>query len=159
MEHKDTKTQSLLLMEHKDAKTQRRKDAKFFYLCAAFVSLCLCVQFNQVSSGLRVEEIFLGFLGLLPQHFEEHHDIGFYASELCITTTYLSRVVRQVSGGRTVVDYINQMLLMEATFLLRQTSLSITQIAVKLHFAEVTTFARFFNRMKGMNPREFRKGK
>jgi len=107
----------------------------------------------------RVEEIFLGFLSLLPQHFEEHHDIGFYASELCITTTYLSRVVRQVSGGRTVVDYINQMLLMEAVFLLRQTSLSITQISDQLHFAEVTTFARFFNRMKGMNPREFRKGK
>ena len=63
----------------------------------------------------RVEEIFLGFLGLLPQHFAEHHDIGFYASHLCITTTYLSRVVRQVSGGRTVVDYINQILLMEAT--------------------------------------------
>ena len=107
----------------------------------------------------RVEEIFLGFLSLLPQHFEEHHDIGFYASELCITTTYLSRVVRQVSGGRTVVDYINQLLLMEATFLLRQTSLSITQISDRLHFAEVTTFTRFFNRMKGMNPREFRKGK
>ena len=107
----------------------------------------------------RVEEIFLGFLGLLPEHFEEHHDIGFYASKLCITTTYLSRVVRQVSGGRTVLDYINQMLLMEATFLLRQTSLSITQISDQLHFAEVTTFARFFNRMKGMNPREFRKGK
>ena len=107
----------------------------------------------------RVEEIFLGFLGLLPQHFAEHHNIGFYASELCITTTYLSRVVRQVSGGRTVVDYINQLLLMEATFLLRQTSLSIAQIADRLHFAETTTFARFFYRMKGVNPREFRKGK
>ena len=86
-------------------------------------------------------------------------DGGVVADKLCITTTYLSRVVRQVSGGRTVVDYINQMLLMEATFLLRQTSLSITQISDQLHFAEVTTFARFFNRMKGMAPREFRKGK
>jgi len=105
----------------------------------------------------RVEEIFLDFLGLLPQHFAEHHDIGFYASELCITTTYLSRVVRQVSCGRTVIDYINQLLLMEATFLLRQTSLSITQISDRLHFAGVTTFARFFYRMKGMNPREYRK--
>ena len=104
----------------------------------------------------RTEEIFLGFLGLLSKHFEEHHDIGFYASELCITTTYLSRVVRQVSGGRTVVDYINQMLLMEATFLLRQTSLNITQISDQLHFAEVTTFSRFFRRLKGCTPREFR---
>ena len=72
---------------------------------------------------------------------------------------FFSRVVRQVSGGRTVVDYINQMLLMEATFLLCQTSLSISQISDQLHFAEVTTFARFFNRMKGMTPREFRKEK
>lgn len=48
---------------------------------------------------------------------------------------------------------------MEATYLLRQTSLSITQISDRLHFAEATTFARFFNRMKGMNPKEFRKGK
>ena len=104
----------------------------------------------------RVEEIFLGFLSLLPQHFIEHHDIGFYASRLCITTTYLSRIVRQVSGGRTVIDYINQFLLMEATFLLRQTPLSISQIAEQLHFAETTTFSRFFQRMKGMNPKEFR---
>jgi len=107
----------------------------------------------------RVEEIFLGFLHLLPKHFTEHHDIGFYAECLCITSTYLSRIVRQVSGGRTVVDYIDQSLLMEATYLLRQTSLSITQISDRLHFAEPTTFARFFNRMKGMNPKEFRKGR
>lgn len=38
---------------------------------------------------------------LLPRHFIEHHDIGFYASELCITTTYLSRIVRQVSGEKS----------------------------------------------------------
>lgn len=107
----------------------------------------------------RVEELFFAFLHLLPRHFIEHHDIGFYASELCITTTYLSRIVRQVSGGRTVVDYINQLLLMEASYLLRQTSLSVAQIAEQLHFAETTTFARFFQRMKGMTPREFRKGK
>ena len=106
----------------------------------------------------RVEEIFLSFLHLLPQHFAEHHDVGFYADRLSITTTYLSRIVRQVSGGRTVIDYINQLLLMEAMFLLRQTSLSVAQIADRLHFAETTTFARFFHRMKGVTPKEFRKG-
>ena len=107
----------------------------------------------------RVEELFFSFLHLLPQHFLEHHDIGYYASELCITPTYLSRVVRQVSGGRTVIDYINKLLLMEATFLLSQTPLSIAQIADRPHFAETTTFARFFQRLKGMTPREYRKRK
>ena len=105
----------------------------------------------------RVEEIFIGFIRLLPKHFTEHHDIPFYASELNISPVYLSRVVRQVSG-RTVVDYINQMLLMEASFLLRTSDLSITQIADRLHFADTPSFSKFFSRLKGQSPREYREG-
>ena len=51
----------------------------------------------------RVEEIFIDFIRLLPRYFVEHHDIPFYADQLHISTVYLSRVVRQVTG-RTVVD-------------------------------------------------------
>jgi len=71
----------------------------------------------------RIEELFFDFLRLVPIHFAEHHDVAFYASGLCITPRYLSQIVRDISG-RTVVDYINQMLLMEASYLLQQTSLS-----------------------------------
>ena len=105
----------------------------------------------------RVEEIFIGFIRLLPKHFVEHHDIPFYASMLNITPVYLSRVVRQVTG-RTVIDYINQMLLMEASFLLQTSKLSITQIADHLHFADTPSFSKFFSRLKGMSPKEYRKG-
>ena len=84
--------------------------------------------------------------------------MAFYASQFCITPRYLSQIVREVSG-RTVVDYINQMLLMEASYLLQQTSFPIVQIADRLHFSEAASFTRFFTRMKGMTPREFRKGK
>ena len=103
----------------------------------------------------RVEEIFIGFIRLLPLHFAEHHDIAFYASALNITPVYLSRVVRQVTS-RTVVDYINQMLVMEASFLLRTSPMSITQIAERLHFADTPSFSKFFLRMKGVNPRRYR---
>ena len=105
----------------------------------------------------RVEEIFIGFIRLLPSHFAEHHDIAFYADRLHISPVYLSRVVRQVTG-RTVIDYINQMLLMEATFLLQSSKLSITQIADHLHFADTPSFSKFFSRLKGMSPKEYRQG-
>ena len=105
----------------------------------------------------RVEEIFIGFIRLLPRYFVEHHDIPFYASKLHISPVYLSRVVRQVTG-RTVVDYINQMLLIEASFLLKTSQLSITQIADHLHFADTPSFSKFFSRMKGMSPKDYRKG-
>ena len=103
----------------------------------------------------RVEEIFIGFLRLLPLHFAEHHDIAFYAERLNISTVYLSRVVRQVTG-RTVIDYINQFLVMEASFLLRTSDLSISQIAGQLHFSDLASFSKFFSRQKGVSPKEFR---
>lgn len=103
----------------------------------------------------RLEELFLRFIRLISKHFNEHRDIAFYADQLCITPTYLSRIVRQVSG-RTVIDYIEQMLLMEATWLLLTSNLSVAQIADRLHFAETTTFARFFKRLKGCTPKEYR---
>ena len=82
----------------------------------------------------RIEELFFDFLRLVPIHFAEHHDVAFYASQLCITPRYLSQIVREVSS-RTVVDYINQMLLIEASYMLQQTSLPIVQIADRLHFS------------------------
>jgi len=105
----------------------------------------------------RVEEIFIGFIRLLPRYFAQHHDIPFYADQLHISPVYLSRVVRQVTG-RTVVDYINQMLLMEASFLLQTSQLSITQIADQLHFADTPSFSKFFSRLSGMSPKDYRKG-
>lgn len=103
----------------------------------------------------RVEEIFINFIRLLPDHFAEHHDIGFYARELSISPVYLSRIVRQVSG-LTVIDYVNRHLLIEASFLLRTSQLSIAQIADRLHFADQASFSKFFRRMKGCSPKAYR---
>ena len=103
----------------------------------------------------RTTEQFIGFMRLLNQHFIAHHDIGFYADQLHITTIHLSRIVRQVTG-RTVVDYINQMLLMEASWLLQSSDLSIAAIAERLHFADQSSFGRFFTRMKGLTPKQYR---
>lgn len=107
------------------------------------------------SVSQRVEDIFVSFIRMLPKYFREHHDINFYATKLNISTVYLSRIVRQITG-RTVIDYINQMLLMEASFLLQSSQLSIAQISDQLHFSEPASFTRFFTRMKGISPKEFR---
>ena len=48
----------------------------------------------------RVEEIFLAFLGLLPRHFAEHHDIGFYA-DLC----YYHSIYFEMPNHRKVVGH------------------------------------------------------
>ncbi|MBR1468407.1 MAG: AraC family transcriptional regulator [Bacteroidaceae bacterium] len=125
---------------------------------AIFLLDVVNLQAKAVSQGRvshRSEDIFVGFIHLLPRYFSVHHDIAFYASALNISPVYLSRVVRQVSG-RTVVDFINQHLLMEAAYLLRTTSLSVSQIADQLHFADSPSFSKFFLRKKGVTPKDYR---
>lgn len=108
---------------------------------------------GQVSE--RTTEQFIAFMRLLTKHFIEHHDIGFYAERLHITPIHLSRIVRQLTG-RTVIDYVKQMLLMEASWLLQTTDLSIAAIAERLHFADQSSFGRFFTRLKGTTPKTYR---
>ena len=110
---------------------------------------------RHITISERAENLFISFMRLLPLHFENHHDVSFYADQLCITTTHLSRIVRQLTG-RTVVDYINQMLLMEASWLLHTTDLSIAAISERLHFADQSSFGRFFTRLKGTSPKVYR---
>ena len=106
-------------------------------------------------TGKGKEDVFIGFIRQLPDNFIEHHDIPFYADALSITTTYLSRVVRQFTG-RTVIDYVNQFLVMEATFLLRTTNLSIGEISDRLHFSDQAAFSKFFTRLQGVTPKVYR---
>lgn len=103
----------------------------------------------------RTEELFVSFVQLLWDNYKKHHSIAFYASRLAITTTYLSRIVRNITG-RTVIEQIDTLLLMEASYLLRHTSLSIAQIADELRFSEPSAFTRFFERMKGVTPKHYR---
>ena len=120
------------------------------------LSSILSRQTQRGGFGKRTEELFMNFINLLPKHFVREHGIAFYADALSVTPTYLSRAVRQVSG-RTVVEYINRLLLMEAIWLLESTTLSIDEIAERINYADSTTFGRFFFRMKGVTPREYRK--
>lgn len=103
----------------------------------------------------RTEDLFYRFMQLLLQHFLDHRDIAFYASQLNISPVYLSRVVRKVSG-RTVGSYLNQLLAMEAAFQLRTTNLTLSQVADRLGFADLASFSKFFSRMKGISPYRFR---
>jgi AraC-like DNA-binding protein len=104
----------------------------------------------------RMEEIFARFLQLVPKHAVHHHDIAYYADRLNITTTYLSRIVRKMSG-RTVMSFLEYAIMNEAIRLLKNTDRSITDIAFDLSFSDQSSFTKFFTRLKGVSPLQFRK--
>ena len=125
-------------------------------------SLFLLDLFNYIESAgiikhssINSEKIFVAFINLLIKHYIKEHQIGFYAKKLNVTTTYLSRVVKNLSN-RTVKEYINRMLLMEAIWLLKTTNLSIGEIADRLNFANQSSFCKFLKSMKGISPKDIR---
>ena len=103
----------------------------------------------------RDEELFNAFLSLVATDYITYRDLRHYAYRLNITTTYLSRVVRQVSG-HTVLDFIHQRLADDAVMRLKTTTRTVAQIADDLHFPDAATFSKFFKKMKGVPPKEFR---
>jgi AraC family transcriptional regulator, transcriptional activator of pobA len=52
---------------------------------------------------------------------------------------------------------INQMVILEIKVLLMQTNLSISEIAFKMNFSDVSYFSKFFSKHTHTNPSAFRK--
>lgn len=103
----------------------------------------------------RSNEIFRNFKRLLVHHYREHHDISFYASHLSISTTYLSRIVKNKTG-HTVRFHISELLCADARKLLESTDLDVKAIADMLGFSDQSVFGKFFLRQTGLPPVRFR---
>ena len=113
---------------------------------------------TRFSISKQSEEIFISFYALLQKNYIEQHNIGFYADSLNITTTYLSRIVKN-NTGRTVMECINEMLAIEATWLIKSTNLTVAQMADCLNFSTAAAFDKFFKRMRGCTPLSVRDNK
>jgi len=103
----------------------------------------------------REQTIFDRFLQLVTQHCAEHHQIGYYAEHMCLTERYLSTVIRQTSGT-TAKDWIDRALITRIKIELRHTDKSSAQIAEEMHFANPSFFSKYFRRITGMTPGEYR---
>ena len=103
----------------------------------------------------RAQEIFQGFADLLKKDFKEEHSVNYYADKLNISQRYLAMAVREVNN-QSVTYFINQMLIIEACWLLKSTTFNVQQITDKLHFSESTVFCKFFKRHTGMSPLAYR---
>lgn len=102
------------------------------------------------------EELFRRFISLVNEYSMSERNVGFYADKLCLTPRYLNTVIRQVSC-RTVMEWINQAVILEAQVLLKHSDLLVYQIADKLHFPNPSFFCKFFKKKTGITPQEYQK--
>ena len=110
-------------------------------------------QEEQLSHG---GEFMHRFLHLLSQEGRVKHSIGFYADRLCVSTNYMSALVKRESG-LTVLQWIDRALVREAKVLLHHTQMPVAEVAETLGFATPSFFIRFFRQQTGQTPLQYRK--
>lgn len=111
---------------------------------------------NEVkSTNSRQEEIFTKFTELLERHHKKEREIAFYADKMCMTSKHLSQVIKDYTG-KTALGLIEEYVISEAKSMLLSTTMSIQQISNELNFPSQSVFGKYFKRVAGISPSEYR---
>lgn len=134
-------------------------------LCSSMLNLFRAVHTEIIRSGNETSSaewnrswlLAMKFWKMLVKHCREHRDVQFYATKLCITTTYLYKLTQKemLASPKELID---QQIVTQIKSYLANTDYSIGQIAAEFHFEDVSYFCRFFRRITGISPMEFRNG-
>lgn len=98
---------------------------------------------------------FLAYAERLDERYHVDHSVGSYARGLGYSARTLSRACQQVCG-KTAKQVLDERIVLEAKRRLAHTEDAGEQIARRLGFADPSHFARFFRRLAGVTPAEFR---
>ena len=103
----------------------------------------------------RSQLIAADFKKLVNTYYATERSLAFYANKLCISPKHLAETVKEATGKRAVA-WLAEAVLLEAHVLLQNPALTIGQIADTLHFADQSTFGRFFRSNTGASPAGYR---
>ena len=104
--------------------------------------------------GLK-EECVNKFMDLLDINYKTQRQVGFYADNLNITPKYLSQIIKTATG-KSVNDWIEEYVVLEAKALLKSTKMTIQQISDELNFPSQSFFGKYFKRLEGVSPKVYR---
>lgn len=100
---------------------------------------------------------FLEFRKLLEKNYTRLHTVKDYAGLLNISTKTLNQYVRECSAY-SPLEIINNRIALEAKRLLRYSTLTVKEIAFRLGFEDPSYFVKFFKRLVGESPADYREG-
>ncbi|ERJ57402.1 helix-turn-helix domain-containing protein [Sphingobacterium paucimobilis] len=105
----------------------------------------------------RTHEIIDDFYTLISKYAHQERSVKFYAEKLNLTPQYLTSFLKE-NTGRSVLQWIDHIMIIHAKTLLKSSDLSIKQISAELNFGDTSLFSRFFKRIAGLSPKAYRNG-
>lgn len=103
----------------------------------------------------RAENYFRQFMQLLGENYRTERSVGFYARQMCITPKYLTTVIKRISQ-KSVSDWIDEYVILEAKSLLKYSNLSVQEVAYRLSFPNQSFFGSYFKRNTGLSPSQYK---
>ena len=131
---------------------------KVIYIEVGFLEACTPHTSYGVTGGLTmfVNPVMHRFIDMLERgDYRRSREVGYYADRLCVTPKYLSEVCRKVSGYAANF-WINRYATIDIARLLRDKSLSLTDIADMYGFTSQSHFTRYVQQNLGASPSAFR---
>ncbi|PIF59095.1 AraC family transcriptional regulator [Flavobacterium sp. 2] len=111
----------------------------------------------KVSKNISAAEVITNkFKELIHQNIKTQHLVHYYASLLNVTPNHLNKSVKTVTG-KSAAKWIDETILLEAKYLLFQTTLSVSEIAIQVGHEDQSYFSRFFKKHEGITPIQYRK--
>ena len=101
------------------------------------------------------DALYARFMDLLFVHHRWERSVAFYASKMCITSKYLTAVVKAVSG-KTPTKWIQEETIKEIERMLCHTRMPIKEIVYRLNFPNASFFGKYFKQYVGVSPKEYR---
>lgn len=106
-------------------------------------------------SMTRDERLFSDFIQLVNRDVRQQHQVEYYASTLCMAPRYFGTLIRGVSG-KPPKEWIDDALLTQVKIELRYTDKTVVQISDDNNFPNPSFFSKFFKRLTGMTPLEYK---
>ena len=104
----------------------------------------------------RAQQITMEFKKLVCLHYIKERSVQFYARLLYVTPKHLTETVKEASG-KSAKEWIDELVILESKILLQDPSLSIADIADRLHFGNQAIFGKFFKNLTGYAPIAYRR--
>jgi len=136
-------------------------DMTEFYIYSKFITLLAHIREYQLSIISRSDDVphkkdFDAILKYIDKNYASDITLDSLADIAGYSKYHFSRMFKKYMG-KSFVNFLSEKRINAAIFMLIESNMSITDIAMRSGFASLTTFNRTFKNVKGCTPSEFQK--
>jgi len=127
----------------------------FDNLLSSLIQSLAEIKLPLLSADKLSNQSFLKMMNYLTTHYHEEISLSDIAAMLHINSSYLSQIFKKETGT-TFSKYLTDLRITKAKQLLQQSSLSISDVAMKTGFNDYFYFLRIFKKITGQTPSQYR---